>query len=152
MPIYSASFDNVSVTAAQDFFEITAGSAGIKIHSVHISQSSDAGDSEAELLRCLMIWGDGQTTGSGGSSVTNVPLDGNNGFAGSAVESNNTTVATGGTAKTMHAEAFNVAAGLHYLPPPEDRPIIPANDLFRVNLPAAPADSLTMSGTIVWEE
>lgn len=147
--VYSASFEEIAVTAIQDLFEVVAPSdAAVEIHSVVISQSSDAGDSAAEQLPILIHRG--TATGSGGSSVTASPLSKGDAAFGGTVEANNTTQSTEGT--FLHAEAFNVQIGFHYLPPPEDRPVVSPSGLFIVELQAAPADSLTMNGTIVFEE
>lgn len=150
--MYSAMFDNVAVTAAQDFFELVAASTGIIIiHEIRIGQSSDAGDAQAELLRILLIRGM-TSSGSGGSSPT-IQKYGSSADAssGATVEANNTTPATT-SGVTILADTFNVQAGWYFCPPPELRPTLVASQRFNVNLPAAPVDSLTMSGSIVWEE
>lgn len=146
--MYSATFEEVAVTAVQDLFEINAPStAVVKIHSLHISQSSDAGDAQSEQLNVLIHRG--TTSGSGGSAPTARPLmEGTAAFAGT-VEANNTTQSTEGV--QLHAESFNVMAGLVIVWTPETRPVIPPSGRLIVELQTAPADSLTMSGTIYFE-
>jgi len=39
-----------------------------------------------------------------------------------------------------------------YLPPPELRIVVPVGDVVVVNLNTTPADSITMSGTMYFEE
>jgi hypothetical protein len=147
--IYSASFEKVAVTAAQDLFEVVApADAVVVVHSCTITQDSDAGDAQAEMLSILIHRG--TATGSGGSSVTASPLSLGDAAFGGTVEANNTSQSVEGT--FLHAEAFNVQIGFYYLPPPEDRPTVSPSALFIVELQDAPADSLTMSGTIVFEE
>ena len=52
--MYSAVFEQVAVSVAQDLFEINApADAIVVVHSCVITQSSDAGDSEAEMLPIL---------------------------------------------------------------------------------------------------
>lgn len=70
---------------------------------------------------------------------------------GGTVERNNTTLATGGTPLTLYAGTFNVRSGLLYVPTPECRPVISGGGRLVVRLLAAPADELTMSGTMVFE-
>jgi hypothetical protein len=147
--VYAAAFEEVAVTVAQDLFEVVAPADGaVIIHSVTITQSSDAGDAQAEMLPILIHRG--TATGSGGSSVTASPLALGDAAFGGTVEANNTTQSVEGT--FLHAEAFNVQIGFYYLPPPEDRPVVSPSALFIVELQAAPADSLTMNGTVVFEE
>lgn len=148
---YSAQFNNVAVSAAQDLFEINAPSTkSVILHSVFVGQASDAGDAQAEMLRILIIAA-ASTSGSGGSTPTAAPLDSGDAAFGGTVEVNNTTVATGGTPITKHADCFNVQAGWVYRPTPEERIAIPGGGRLVINLPA-PADSLTMSGTAIFEE
>lgn len=147
--IYSASFEEVAVTVAQDLFEVVApADSAVIIHSVTITQSTDAGDAQAEMLPILIHRG--TATGTGGSSPTASPLQLGDAAFGGTVEVNNTTQSAEGT--FLHAEAFNVQIGFYYLPPPEDRPVISPSALFIVELQAAPDDSLTMNGTVVFEE
>ncbi|GAF88967.1 unnamed protein product, partial [marine sediment metagenome] len=122
--MYSAEFENVAVTAAQDFFELLAADdKPIAIHAVYLSQSSDVGDSEEEMLRVKIIRGNA-TSGSGGSSSTPAPLNPADTAAGTTVEVNNTTEASTGTEVDIHCEAFNVRTGFAFIPTPEMRPIV----------------------------
>jgi len=151
--MYAITFEGVTVTAAQDFFEIQpADDKPVVIHAIYLSQSSDAGDSQEELLRIKIIRGH-TTSGSGGTTATPRPLDPNSPSAGMTAEVNNTTIASGGTAVDLHADTFNVRSGWVYMPTPEARPKVnQGNTTLVVRLMAAPADSLTMSGTLVVEE
>jgi hypothetical protein len=152
MGMYSAQFNNVAVTAAQDFFELVAPSSRpIRIHAIYLSQTSDLGDAAEEILRVLLIRGH-TTSGSGGSTPTPVPLRSGFVAAGTTAEANNTTAATAGSPVTCHADAFNIRGGWVYVPTPEARIEVAGGERFVVNLPSAPADSLTMNGTIVFEE
>lgn len=149
MRIYSVSFENVAVTALQDFFEISpADDHPVVILAVYIDQFSDVGDTAEELLRYKIIRGHA-TSGSGGSAATPRPLDPGDAAAGFAAEVNNTTIASTGTAVDLHAGAFNIRAGLALIFPPELTPVAnQGNGTIVVRLIAAPADSLSMSGTI----
>lgn len=150
--IYSVEFSGVAVSAAQDFFEILpAANKPVALHGVFLSQSSDAGDSEEEFLRIRVIRGH-TTSGSGGTSATPRPADSNDAAAGATAEVNNTTIASAGTAVNLHSEAFNSRAGLQLIWTPEMRPRCQNAELIVVRLLAAPADALTMSGTLYFEE
>lgn len=147
--MYSAVFEEVAVTAAQDLFEIVAPSDAIVwIHSVSITQSSDAGDAQSEMLN--LLYHRGSTSGSGGSAVTPTPLNvGDSAFGGTA-EANNTSQSTEGT--KLRAECFNVLAGYIWQPTPEERICLSPSGRLIIELQTTPADSLTMSGTVILEE
>ena len=146
--MYSAIFEEVAVTAAQDLFEINApADSVVALHSVIITQSSDAGDVEDEQLSIIIHLG--STSGSGGTTPTARPLELGSPAFGGTVEVNNTTQSTEGN--ILHAEAFNVRAGFYYRPTPEERIIISPSDRLIIELQTAPADSLTMSGTAIFE-
>lgn len=152
-PIFAATFSAVAVTAAQDVFEITAPSTSkVLIREIRLGQYSDAGDAQAELLSVLIQRGY-TVSGSGGSSSTPAKFRGHTGApsAASTVEMNNTTVANTGSAVTLLADTFNVQAGWRYYPAPEDRIVIEPGVILVVRI-TAPADSLTMNGTLVFQE
>lgn len=151
--MYSATFENVAVTAAQDFFELTpADDKPIAIHAIYLSQSTELGDAAEEQLRVQIIRGH-TTSGSGGSAPTPVPMDPAGAAAGCAAEVNNTTIASSGTTTTLHSECFNVRSGWVFIPTPECRPkASQANTTIVVRLLAAPSDSVTMGGTLYFEE
>lgn len=153
MAIHTATFTAVAVTAAQDAFEITADTTTrVKIREVMLGQYSDAGDAQAELLSVLFIRGN-TVTGSGGSTVTPANISGHTGAlsAVSVVKANNTTVATSGTTKTLRAEAWNVQTPYIYAPEEDEYLILEAGQRLCIRL-TAPADSLTMNGTMTFEE
>jgi hypothetical protein len=150
---YSLSFSAVSVSAAQDLFELVAATGKpIAIHEIRIGQTSDAGDAQDEMLQVSLIRGHA-TSGSGGTgSLTPASLNANDSACGiTDAEINNTTVASTGTPVTVLTDAFNVRSGWLYMPTPECRPIIAAGTRFNVRI-TAPADAVTMSGTVTFEE
>jgi len=151
--MYSASFADVEVTALQDLFSlVVAVNEPVTLHSCFISQSSDVGDAAEELLAVHIVRGNG-TVGSGGSAPTARPLDPKTGAASATVRANDTTEASTGTEEIMHAETFNIRTGWVYIPTPETR--IKADnvsDIIAVRLLDAPADALTTSGSLYWEE
>src|SRR5574343_36976 len=151
--MYAVTFESVAVTAQVDFFEISpADDKPCIVHACYLSQSSDVGDAAEEMLRVKIIRGHA-TGGSGGSAPTPAPLNPGDAAAGFAAETNNTTIASTGTAVDLHAEAFNIRSGWVYMPTPEARPVVnQGNTTLVVRLMAAPADSLSMSGTLIVEE
>lgn len=143
-----------TVSAAQDLVEFTVPSdAVVALHSVTITQSSDAGDSESEQLSMAIKRGIGATSGSGGSSVTPEKLETGDAASGVTAERNNTTQASagGGSLSGLYTEDFNVMAGCNYVPTPECRPIFSPSETGVVAI-SAPGDALTMAAVIVVEE
>ena len=151
--VYVVSFENVAVTAAQDFFEIDpADDHPIAIHGWGIYQSTDLGDAAEEILRLSIVRGH-TTSGSGGSTATPAPMYPTDTVASdTTAEINYTTIAcTAGT--TMYVHYVNIRAGAEVWYPPEARPLCSQVEVTIVlRLLAAPADSLTMGGFLVYEE
>jgi len=150
--IYTAVFNNVAVTAIQDLFEIVAASdAVVLIHDIHLSQNTDVGDAAEEVLRIELTSGH-TTSGSGGSAPTAIPRDIGQSAFGGTVEVNNTTQASAGTIVTKYVWNWNIRVGFDKIFTPETRPRIAPGTRMCLELPAAPADSVTMSGSITIEE
>lgn len=151
--IYTVEFENVSVTAAQDLFELTpAANKAITIVGLELSQSSDVGDAAEEILRYRIIRGHA-TSGSAGSAPTPAPLDPNGSAASFTAEANNTTIASAGTPINLHSGTFNIRSGLFlWLPPECVWKCTNTQTLVVVRLMAAPADALSMSGTVYVHE
>lgn len=150
--LYSVTFQAVAITAIQDLFEITpADDHPVYLHGVFINQHTDVGDAAEEILRWSVVRGH-TTGGSGGSTPTARSLT-RGSTAGFAAEANNTTIASDGTTHTLHADGFNVRAGLGHWWTPETRPgASQADTTLVVRLVAAPADSVTVDGTLYVEE
>ncbi len=151
--LFSATFTAVAVTQAQDVFEITAPTTRrVRIHDIRLGQYSDAGDAAAELLSVLVIRGY-TVSGSAGSSVTPANLiSDSTRTAQSTVEANNTTVANTGTGVTLISDAWNVQAGAWIAPISDRAAIIIGAGVRLVVRITVPADSLTMNGTMIFEE
>jgi hypothetical protein len=152
MAVFTAPFSAIAVSAAQDLFTLTAPSTSrLAILEVRFGQYTDFGDAAAEILGVTMRSGD--TAGSGGAAVTPLNVSRHTSApatAGTTVARNNTTQASGGS--VIWADAWNIQAPFLWLPPdPKQRFIIEASGVFVVAV-TAPADSITASGTITWEE
>lgn len=154
--MYVTKFTDVAVTAAQDLFEIAAPSTGIVIvHEWGVSQNTDVGDAAEEILRLEEVRGDGTvTSGSGGSTHTPQPIDNGDAAAGSTVEINNTTRMAAGTGvlDELAQYGWNVRTHFEKVYTPETRPVVTPSDRWTLALDDTPADSLTMSGYVLFEE
>ena len=149
--IHAAAFSAVTVTAAQDVFEIVApADRMVAVREVRLGQSSDPGDAQAELVPLTIVRGH-MTSGSGGAPVTPAALRSGDAAASASVERNNTTLAQDGSAATLLAEAWNVQTPYIYRPEADARIIVAPGERLVVRI-GAPADVLTVSGTLVFEE
>jgi hypothetical protein len=153
--MYTIVFNDVAVTAIQDLFEALApADAAMILHKLEISQRTEVGDAQAEMLDISVRRVTGApTSGSGGTAPTPAPGPGDS-AAGITAEVNNTTQLTGGTNTILAKKEFHVASGLEWLLTPEERALYTFSPSTRllVELETAPADSITMSGTMLVEE
>jgi hypothetical protein len=153
MAIFAATFTGIGVTAAQDLFELVAGARRVLVREVVLGQYSEFGTGTAELLPISLIRGN-TTAGSGGTAITPGNVSGHAAAAAavSAVTRNNTTVASGGSPADLRAEAWNIQIPWIWRPILDECFILEAGQLFAVRLNSAPADSITMTGTLLFEE
>lgn len=153
--IYTVNFANVSISTLQDLFELTpADDKPLEIVGLFLTQvgNADVGDAQEELLRFSIIRGY-TTSGSGGSAPTPAPVKRSDSASGFTVEVNNTTVATAGTPVVIHEDAFNVRAGYaNWWPLGAEPDASQANTTLVIRLNAAPADAITLSGTLYVRE
>lgn len=151
--IYTVSFLAVAVSVQVDLFELTpADDKPLEVLALFVGQSSDAGDAQAELLAYSVIRGF-TTSGSGGTATTPRPVSRSDTAAGFSAETCNTTLATTGTTNQLHADTFHVASGEKLiLSEGMEWSASQADTSLVIRLQAAPADSLTMSGTVYVRE
>jgi hypothetical protein len=150
--VYTVEFEGTAVTAQVDFFEIDAAAEKpVEVIGLVLSQSSDVADAAEEILRFRVIRGH-TTGGSGGSAPTPRPVNPTDAAAGFAAETLNTTIASAGTGVNLHSDSFNIRAGYQLWLPPGCEWVTSGTSLLVVRLMAAPADSLTMSGTLYVRE
>ena len=145
--MYSVSFTDVAVTAAQDFFQIEAVTVPVIIHAVYLSQSTDVGDAAAEALSLRFR----RVTDALTNVTAEAQLDTGDAAALADLNVNDTTPLVTG-AQTIHPENWNIAMPFVYLPPPELRIVVPVGDVVTLNLITTPADSITMSGVLYFAE
>lgn len=153
MAVYTVEFENVAVTASQDFFEITpADDRPVALLGLELYQYTDFADAAEEILRCRIIRGHA-TGGSGGSAPTPRPIDPRSAAAGFAAEVNNTTIASTGSPVNLTSFYFNIRVGYMIWWPPRIQPKADqADTTIVVRLLANPTDSLSMCGTLYVEE
>jgi hypothetical protein len=155
MVIYSAPIDAVAVTAATDIAEITpAADRPFVVYGLDLCQTTDLGDAAEEVLR-IGIYTD-VTAGSTGTALTEGPYT-NESLAGTvqtAIVSNRGTASTGGT--LIGIIGWNIRIPLEWRPTPAMQlkfsNIAAEGPVSSFRLLSAPADSITVSGTIYWTE
>lgn len=153
--LYTVSFENVAITAAQDLFMIApATNKPVLLYGLTIDNvggTADAGDAQEELLRVLIARGYA-TVGSGGSSFTPTPVHSVAGAAaGFTARTNDTTVAVvgGGTVVNVAALGWNVRVPLREFWPEEASVGCSATDTrIVVRLVSTVNDSIAVSGTL----
>lgn len=150
---YTVPFTAVSVSAAQDLWEITpADDKPVKILGLVIGQYSDVGDSASENLSVKISRGWG-TSGSGGSAGAPVPVGHNDSAVGFAAEVNNTTVASSGTEVVLFSDVWNTQAGYQmWFPEGCQIGCSQATGAILTVRITAPADAITANGTLFVSE
>lgn len=151
-PTWKVTFARVAVSAQQDFMSVLLASGKpIVPLRAWLSQGSDAGDAQDEMLSISLKRG-ATTAGSGGSTFTAIKQSQTNGPTfGGTCRINDTTPASAGTIEEFYPDSFNVRAGWIYLPTPEERVIVDTGRLV-LGLLTTPADSLTVSGGLIFAE
>ncbi len=166
MPVFSATFEAVEVSAAQDLFELIApADSRVRLLEIDIGQYSDFGftgaaltDFQTEILSLLIIRGH-TTPGSGGTDPTPNNLSPYSRASTAAIAANNDTVATvAGT--TVWATQWHIQAGFLWRPmedlargPEAYRRQIVLKPLQSLVIRCtAPVDPITANGSILWEE
>lgn len=139
-------------TAAFDVWELIAGTTkGLILLGIDIGQQTEVGDAQDEQITYLIKRFAGTyTSGSGGNTgVARPPTDSTAAAATFTAETMNTTQASAGTGTltTLYQSTYNVRAGLYIAYTPEMAPRCAGAEGFVISL-AAPADSVTFTGTI----
>jgi hypothetical protein len=144
--MYSLTFADEAVTTAIDFFQIEPVTSAVCLHACYISQTLDVGDAAAENLVIQIR----RVTDALTDADAAAPLDIDTPAETSDTVITATALATSPT--LLHAEAWNIALPWVWLPPPELRIWGEIGNVLTVGFKSAPADSLTMSGTLYFEE
>ncbi len=150
--MYSISFDQVTVAAAQDLINLTATAGmALRIHRIEAGQRSLAAW-EAKPVR-LIRFPATVSAGSGGTAAT--PARMNNGDVAATITArvNDTTpMTTSGAASVLMARDWEFLNGLLVVFTPDERPVIAPSQGLALNLPVAPSASMIASVTLVVEE
>lgn len=149
---YTVEFESDAATTADDLFELDAATDHpIELYGIFLSQSTELGDAAEEQIRYRLVRGN-TTSGSGGGTATGRPVDDGDSAAGFACETNNTTAASAGTAVNLLSINWNLRQG-DYIWLPEGSGIwTRGTSLLVCRLVAAPADSVSFTGTLFVRE
>lgn len=152
---YMVPINAVAVTAAQDLWQITpVAGKPVKVLGLVLGQYTDVGDAASENLS-LKISRGWATTGSGGTDLTTTapPVDPSDGAAGFNAKINNTTIASAGTEVKLFPDVWNTQAGYQMWFPEGAQPACNSTTgvILTVSI-TAPADSITVNGTLFVEE
>ncbi len=156
--MFSARFEGVTVSAAQDLFSLGSPTSGVGLlHEIRIGQDSDVGDA-GEIMEIIRIVTGNTAVGSGGSAPTAIPFQlGDTPTV--TVRANDTTEVSAGSQVIKLSDVWNVRVPWLYVPTPKTQIyfgelIAGTKTYLAVQLPNAPASELTtgVSGTIIWEE
>lgn len=150
--VYTVPIDGHAFTGATDMFCVTASTnTKVALREIRLGQYTEFGDAQAELLPIRIITGSTDTSGGGGVTPANV--EGHTGApaAISAALAPSASLASTASATVRWADSFNVAAGFLYSPLPMERLIVEPGETVVVRV-GAPADSVTINGTLIFEE
>lgn len=154
--LYIGTFQNQSVSAAVDFFEIAVPSdATYELVEVRITQISEFGDAAQEQLRFTIKKGISANTGSGGTAMTLNKFSTGDAAAGSSWSRyiNTTQIAAGGGSVTVLLEEDeNIHNGWLHSPPEDRRFTFSPSETIAIGLAEAPDDAISFSGYIIVKE
>lgn len=143
--LYSVVMDAASVSAAKDLLRLSAPSTTVVcVHSVIVTQ--DESEVSEQLPFQLQR---SSTDGTGTSRTPEKLMPGDAAFGGTAVVdlSADTTI----SGLPLHRESVNVLNGFYWKPVPEERIWLAPSGRFVCRLETAPASSLTLTLTCVFE-
>ena len=148
--VYLASFEGISISAAQDLFEVKAPTdAVVMIESLTWCHCSVLTATDEILDLTVKQYSGSPTSGSGGASVTAYAQTSGQSASGSTVERNNTTRLTGGTLKyTRPFQARTKSEHMFWDPADRGPIVLSPGETFVWGLETAPAAAITVSATI----
>ncbi len=149
---YSISFEDVSVSAAQDLINITStATMAWRLWRIMGGQRSIT-VFEAKPIR-LRRFPATVTAGSGGAAVTPAPMGATATAATITARRNDTTaMTTSGTAVTLPTREFEFLNGFELVFLPDEAPVFTISQGCSINLPTAPSGATSMSWTAIVEE
>lgn len=150
--LYTASFEDVSVAAAQDLISLLATpNMALRIHRIVLGQRSlTTWEAKPIRLRRFPVT---VTVGSGGSAPTPRTIEPSDAAATATARANDTTAMTSsGTALTIHTRMFEFLNGVDWVLMPRETILIRPSEGFALNLPTAPSGATNMSASVTFEE
>ena len=150
--IYTMGFQNVSLNAVQDLFNVSAGSSKIfAVLSINLGQIT--GTAVANCRIRIRYFPSTVTAGSGGAAGTIKPWVSGDPAATITGRTNDTTQATSsGTIVDLWDDQWNIINGFLWVPPvPSRPPVIGISGAVIVSLDTAPS-AILASGSITVEE
>ena len=155
--MFSARVEAVGVTVIQDLFSLASPTSGVGVlHQIDLSQSTETGDAAEEMLILRIVTGNTTVGNTGGTAPTAIPFQlGDTPTV--TVRANDTVEVSAGTQVIKYSTAWNVRVPWLYIPTPETRinfgELAAGTTTFlALQLITTPADSVSITGTIIWEE
>ena len=154
--VYNITFEQVSVSAAQDLVQII-GAAGktVRVRKCWVGMSNTSLPTAQMCSTRFRFLPATVTNGSGGSSPTAQPLDPGDSAASVTAKANNTTKATtNGTASTLYENGWHAYAGDQWILPKDtgEQPIIGPSESGVYELLSTVSGTVNMSGGVTVEE
>lgn len=150
--LYTVSFQNVTLSAAQDLIMVKAGSSNpIALTSINLGQIT--GTTVANQRIRIQMLPATVTNGSGGNAGTVSKWIASDAAASATARINDTSQATsGGTIVDIWDDEWNILNGWIWVPPILSRPPVAAvSAAFRIAIDSTPS-SIVASGSLVFEE
>ncbi len=148
---YTVEFENVTIAAASgdsDIFSIDPGTdLPVALTGMVIKTTSELQEAQEEWLRLRVIRGH-TTVGSGGAAATARPDSPADSAFGGTARTNDTTIASAGTAVNLWSDAFQVRVGFELFWTPEHYKWSSGASLIVVRLMAAVTDDVIANGTL----
>lgn len=154
MRTYDVSFENVTVTAAQDLTAII-GAAGkvLKIKRMRVGATNTSIPTAQMIQIRARFLPATVTNGSGGTAPTPRPLDPGDAAASFTARVNDTTKASSsGTATIMEETGVHIYAGYDFTYPQDARPTIGPSEAFVFELLSTVSGTVALSGGVTVEE
>lgn len=147
---YTVEFENVTLASASGDIDLLsidpATDKPTALKWMVIKTTSELQEAQEEWLRLRVITGH-TTVGSGGSAATARPTSPNDSAYGGSVRTNDTTIASAGTAINNISDAFQVRNGYELWLPPEDWIWFSGASFLVVRLMAAVTDDVVCNAT-----
>jgi len=151
--VYSANFQNVVVSAAQDIFQLlTPSGSSLSILEFGVYRVSALAPGTDEILSLREAVYTGGADGSGGSTASISGMHAGDIASSTIVETNNTTVTTGTESIHRVYGWDTLYSGFEKVHTPDAVAITPRLSRWALRLSAAPVAPLTLSGYVIFNQ